>query len=186
MLDFSAKRKRLVNLPTPHHEPVDEVVDTLPSSDAPLADIPFWRLEEYRFVGKEEETSTTTTTVTEQPAQKDSDLAQQIPEQQLLAPWRELKPRLRSRLSAPRVGHAIDIDLAVRKVCRGELLINIPCKRRRRWGPHVQLIEDRSQRLTPLWEDQRDLRVAFTARFAGRCVDAGGVSGGPAFTFADG
>ena len=127
-------------------------------SNEPLADIPFWRPEEYQYLAEEKEEESPSSSTVSIGYQGWKQRPQHPPEQHLLAPWSELHPRLRSHLSALRTGHALDVDLAVRRICRGHFLAELPRQRRRRWGPYVQLIEDRSVRLVPLWQDQQYLR----------------------------
>ncbi|WP_339136578.1 MAG: formylglycine-generating enzyme family protein [Candidatus Electrothrix sp. GW3-4] len=127
-------------------------------SKEPLADIPFWRPEEYEYLAEEKEETPPPSSTGSTGYQGWTQRPLQAPEQHLLAPWSELHPRLRSHLSALRTGHALDVDLAVRRICRGHFLAELPRQRRRRWGPHVQFIEDRSIRLVPLWQDQQYLR----------------------------
>jgi formylglycine-generating enzyme required for sulfatase activity len=127
-------------------------------SKEPLADIPFWRPEEYEYFAEEKEDAPPTSSTGSTGYQGWQQRPLQAPEQHLLAPWSELHPRLRSHLSALRTGHTLDVDLAVRRICRGHFLAELPRQRRRRWGPHVQFIEDRSIRLVPFWQDQQYLR----------------------------
>ncbi len=127
-------------------------------SKEPLTDVPFWRPEEYEYFAEEEETDDPPPSTVATGYQGWIQRPQQAPEQHLLAPWSELHPRLRSHLSAPRTGQSVDVDLAVRRICRGEFLSELPLQCQRRWGPYVQFIEDHSLRLVPLWQDQRYLR----------------------------
>jgi formylglycine-generating enzyme required for sulfatase activity len=48
----------------------------------------------------------------------------------------------------------LDLDRIVDRLVRCELLHRLPRQRRRRWGPSLQIIVDRSVRLIPYWADQ--------------------------------
>ena len=121
----------------------------------PLLDVPFWRLETYEVVSEE-------------PDEKRPPIPVETigwrnrppdpPVIRLLAPWRELQMRLRAVLAAPREGLEIDIDLTVRRLSRGRLLDRLPRRYRRRWGPYLQLVIDRSEHLVPYWIDQDQVR----------------------------
>ena len=77
-----------------------------------------------------------------------------------LASWRELEPRLRQRLCLPQHGGAVDLELAISRISRAQFLERLPQERRRRWGPALQIIEDRSRRLIPYRGDQYLVRQA--------------------------
>jgi hypothetical protein len=127
-------------------------------SGEPLADVPYWYLETFAYLADAKKPEKTKP-VAAKPYKGWEKRPQLPPEIHLLSPWSELQTRLRGYLTAPRIGHAIDIDLAVRRICQRGMLMVIPRERRRRWGPFLQLIEDHSQRLIPLRTDQRDLRA---------------------------
>ena len=46
------------------------------------------------------------------------------------------------------------MELTVRHISRGHFLARLPRERRRRWGPALHVIEDRSRRLIPFRLDQ--------------------------------
>jgi formylglycine-generating enzyme required for sulfatase activity len=55
----------------------------------------------------------------------------------------------------------LDLDGIVDRLVRCELLDRLPRLLRRRWGPSLQIIVDRSRRLIPYWADQCDAVTAF-------------------------
>ena len=79
-----------------------------------------------------------------------------------LAEWRELEPRLRPLLCLPQQSRALDLDLAVRWISRGRFLGELPRQRRRRWGPTLHILEDRSARLIPYRLDQYQAQAALS------------------------
>jgi formylglycine-generating enzyme required for sulfatase activity len=68
--------------------------------------------------------------------------------------WEALLPRLRRELAAARPSGGPDVGEIVRRLGRGDSLDYLPRRTRRRWGTAIQIIEDRSRRLTPYWRDQ--------------------------------
>ncbi|WP_295582015.1 hypothetical protein [uncultured Lamprocystis sp.] len=76
------------------------------------------------------------------------------PALRLLCPWRQLQPRLRARAAARVATRTPDVARIVALISRGRQLARVPYERRPRWGPRVQLIVDRSERLVPIWTDQ--------------------------------
>ena len=71
-----------------------------------------------------------------------------------LAPWPRLQHRLTRLLQEETSGHEIDMRALVRDICHGRLPHTLPYRRRRRWPRRLNLIIDRSRRLTPFWHDQ--------------------------------
>jgi formylglycine-generating enzyme required for sulfatase activity len=71
-----------------------------------------------------------------------------------LAPWPELRRRLRPQLTEPQEGPEPDLERLVARIGRGLLLERVPRLRQRRIGPALQLVFDRSERLAPFWSDQ--------------------------------
>ena len=127
----------------------------------PLAEVPFWYQEGYTVLSNEP------------PPEPDVSLA---PEQwngqtgkpahyRYLAPWRELHPRLRTAMSEEREGAILDVDAIVRQLGQGRLLERLPRRRHRGWGARLQIIEDRSERLIPYWQDQALVRDKLTRLF---------------------
>jgi formylglycine-generating enzyme required for sulfatase activity len=122
----------------------------------PLIEIPFWRLEGYESVVPEESS----------PERRPISAVPVVwrhrpdapPAIRLLAPWRELQPRLRAALALPREGREIDVDRIVRRLSCGQWLDRLPREQRRRWGPCLQLVIDRSEHLVPYWTDQDQVR----------------------------
>ncbi|MBF0603174.1 MAG: hypothetical protein HQL07_05705, partial [Nitrospirae bacterium] len=76
---------------------------------------------------------------------------------QPLAPWRDLNVRLRHALGFVESGHSIDIDRVVERIGRGEFLDRLPRTALSRWCGRVQVMADRSRRLIPYFDDQRDV-----------------------------
>jgi formylglycine-generating enzyme required for sulfatase activity len=117
----------------------------------------FWRIERVEFFQSIEEIEST-------PIQQDNtqDLQQSVwrnrpaeaPPYPLLARWSNLVRRLRRDLTRHECQRSIDVEAALRRLSRGEQLANFPRKRQRRWGTDLQVVIDRSQRLTPYWHDQ--------------------------------
>ncbi|MDS4040134.1 MAG: formylglycine-generating enzyme family protein [Candidatus Competibacter sp.] len=134
----------------------------------PLIDIPFWRLEGHEPVASEE------------PGPKPPPPAEPVvwrnrpdapPAIRLLAPWRELQPRLRAALAEPREGREIDVNLIVRRLSCGQWLDRLPHERHRRWGPCLQLVIDRSEHLVPYWTDQDQVRGELARLFAAQDLE---------------
>ena len=67
----------------------------------------------------------------------------------LLSSWHYLQPRLRALIRTALPTTAIDIARVVHAVSRGRQLIEMPREHRRRLGPQLQVIVDRSDRLIP-------------------------------------
>ncbi len=71
-----------------------------------------------------------------------------------LEPWRRLLPRLRGHIAEWSDGGELDVDAAIPGIAQAQELKRLPRRKRRRWGPAIQVIDDRSRRLTPFWRDQ--------------------------------
>ena len=135
------------------------------SKTAPLTrDIPFWRLEGYESVVPEEPDPKRRPIPAEPVVWGNRPEAP--PAIRLLAPWRELQPRLRAALAEPREGREIDVNLIVRRLSCGQWLDRLPREHRRRWGPCLQLVIDRSEHLVPYWTDQDQVRGELARLFA--------------------
>ncbi len=129
----------------------------------PLIEIPFWRLEGYESVAEEPGNEPPPIPVKTIGWRNRPEAPPAI---RLLAPWRELQPRLRAALAEPREGREIDINLIVRRLSCGRLLDHLPRERHRRWGPCLQLVIDRSEHLVPYWTDQDQVRGELARLFA--------------------
>ncbi|HEX4611501.1 MAG TPA: hypothetical protein VH092_25125, partial [Urbifossiella sp.] len=70
----------------------------------------------------------------------------------------ELLTALRKHSQTVRVGGDWDFGVAVDRLSRCEQLTPLPLRRKRSWGSALQVVLDRSVRLTPYWHDQ-DLAV---------------------------
>ncbi len=143
----------------------------------PLTPTPFWLPIEYKFIAADDEQPQPVAGTPYQGWKNFPRVAPIIPP---LAEWRELEPKLRFLLCLPQPGQAIDVELTVRRLGEGALLTELPRKRHRRWGPTLQLIEDRSMRLIPYRLDQFWVREALRRRLPAhaleRCVFRDGLS----------
>jgi formylglycine-generating enzyme required for sulfatase activity len=72
-----------------------------------------------------------------------------------LLQWSQIAPRLRSLLAEVGLTREVDVLRAIDRLSRGEVAPHLPCRRRRQWGPTVQLWMDASNRLIPYEEDFR-------------------------------
>ena len=70
-----------------------------------------------------------------------------------LAPVRSVLVRLRS-VWKPQLARGVDVDAAIERISRGEILRKLPRREQRKWGRHLRIIADRSERLVPYWADQ--------------------------------
>jgi formylglycine-generating enzyme required for sulfatase activity len=120
-----------------------------------LVDVPFWRVETYEAREPERRES-----VVRVPAEKSVDLIDwrgrpaTHPVTQALEPWRSLLPRLRHVVARPSEGPAVDVGAITERLSQGYNINQLPRVRQRRWGDHIQVIVDRSERLVPYWADQ--------------------------------
>ncbi len=141
--------------PTPAAEAASVVF-----SGSAAAAVPFWRLEKRDFL------------TPEKPAPRaEGALARvELPPRRTrttpLARWNALVPHLRAECSELAEGNSPDIDATVQLLERGGLLHRLPRQRRRRWGERVQIIIDRSERLTPFFDDQDADPHSVAARLA--------------------
>lgn len=135
----------------------------------PLIEIPFWRLEGYEVVVPEESSPERRPISTEPVVWRHRPDAP--PAIHLLAPWRELQPRLRAALAEAREGREIDVDRIVRRLSCGQWLDRLPREQRRRWGPCLQLVIDRSEHLVPYWTDQNQVRGELARLFAAQDLE---------------
>jgi hypothetical protein len=166
LLGFMRRHGAAVEVPTGRidiaaHAPEITAGDESPAKEfsKPLIEVPFWVTERFEVV--------TETELQETPVE-DVDVTwdtrpTQTPPIRLLAPWRELQPHLRKEATELRETKEVDIPAIVRRLSEGALLDRVPRERRRRWGPRLQIILDRSDRLVPYWADQ-DLVAGALAR----------------------
>jgi hypothetical protein len=141
---------------SPAPEATGESADAAKSKEQQLAPyptltVPFWRVDAYapETVEDAEEVPLDSGEVLWEKKRPT-----QPPTLHLLAPWRELQPRLRRQVAQLFETGELDVEAVVRCVSRGRQLTRIPFERRLRWGPRLQLIADRSERLVPFWVDQ--------------------------------
>ncbi len=108
--------------------------ETIKLYQAPLIDLPFWIVSSYSYVAEEiKQKSDSDRSQKENAYQGWTDRPQHLPQHHLLSPWCELESRLRRHLITKKTSHSIDIDLAIRQICKGLTLVEIPHKRRRSW-----------------------------------------------------
>ncbi|MEI2770154.1 MAG: hypothetical protein V9G98_05280 [Candidatus Competibacter sp.] len=122
----------------------------------PLAETLFWQPTRYEPLKEGEPASRSPTT----PYRGWSLRPKNPPMIPPLADWRELEPKLRRPLCLPQQGRAVDLELTVRLLGQALFLAELPCERRRCWGPTLHVIEDRSTRLIPYRLDQYLVREA--------------------------
>jgi len=95
------------------------------------------------------------------------------PVTQPLCPWRAVQPRLRARAALPSATRTPDIERICDQVSRGLQLDRVPYEQRLRWGPRVQLILDRSERLVPIWTDQEAIARRIAALLPAHALEWG-------------
>jgi formylglycine-generating enzyme required for sulfatase activity len=178
LLGFEAQSRieLKANIRATSSTPDDVALQVEPASDArldfdeqPLQEIPFWRLEGYKPVAealREERQSV----VAVDPVSWRNRPADP-PALRLLAPWRELRLRLRTALTESREGPEIDIHGVVRRLSCGQLLDRLPREPRRWWGPYLQVIIDRSEHLVPYWTDQDQVCGELARLFAAQDLE---------------
>jgi formylglycine-generating enzyme required for sulfatase activity len=146
-----ARREVRVRQPPPGPD-VSQQPETAPEpprlETRPLLPTPFWRAES--FVPRVAEEG--------EPVQsalpKWRNKPKQPPVFHVLSPWRELQGTLRALIGAELLGTEIDTEAVVEALSRGRQLDRLPLEKRRRWGVHLQVVVDRSDRLVPFWQDQ--------------------------------
>ncbi|MEI8396305.1 MAG: SUMF1/EgtB/PvdO family nonheme iron enzyme, partial [Rhodospirillaceae bacterium] len=134
---------------------------------APAKETPFWRPVRYQAV-KPVEQQRPPPPVT-RPVWRNQ--TKQPPPYRLLAPWRELEPRLRRGLGATRAGNELDIRRILRDLGRGRLNHRLPRCRRRAWGASLRIILDRSEHLVPFWKDQEQVCGDLARLFGGQALE---------------
>ncbi len=139
--------------------------DTLLAID--LTPTPFWRAEVHQ-------------TRTQNTPKERKVLDQQIewdnapatpPLYSYLASWRELQPRLRRAIFTHQTGSSYDWQRIVEQLGEGQLLKELPKLPRPGLGTQMQVIVDRSQRLTPYWYDQDYICTALDKLFPNYALD---------------
>lgn len=88
-----------------------------------------------------------------------------------LSPRPHLLARLRSGATRTRPTGGPDILAAVGRIAFAQQLDRVPRVRRRQWGSTIQVIQDRSGRLVPLWHDQDELLDWLMPLFPENSVD---------------
>ncbi len=76
------------------------------------------------------------------------------PETPVLATWPRLQRRVARLLVQDAQSRNLDVDVLVRDMCRGRMPRTLPFRNRKRWPRRLNVIVDRSRRLTPFWQDQ--------------------------------
>ncbi|WP_211101596.1 formylglycine-generating enzyme family protein [Niveispirillum sp. SYP-B3756] len=88
-----------------------------------------------------------------------------------LSPWPHLLARLRAGLAQARPNGGPDIQAAVTRIATAQQLDRVPRLLRRQWGAAIQVIDDRSRRLVPLWHDQDEFLGWLMPLFPENSVD---------------
>ncbi len=129
---------------------------TLPDAPYIPADVPFWRLETYEaLIQDATPLAPPTTRSATDPVWRRR--PQYTPAFTPLAPRRLIRTRLRQVAALRRATADLDLEAAIERLSRGELLREVPHRTRRAWGPALHIIEDRARRLVPYWRDQDDV-----------------------------
>ena len=81
----------------------------------------------------------------------------QAPQKPPLLPWSRLWPFLKKSLGHARQGHRPHLKRAIARICRGQLLDQIPMQSRHTWAPQAQVLIDLSPRMEFFLDDYRDL-----------------------------
>jgi formylglycine-generating enzyme required for sulfatase activity len=83
----------------------------------------------------------------------------------VLAPVRDLGPRLRPAVTARRPVGGVDCDRVVETLGQGRPIQPVPRETARRLTPFLSVILDRSNRLIPFWDDQDLVRAVLENAF---------------------
>lgn len=86
----------------------------------------------------------------------------------LLAPWRELLPRIRGATAINAPTGDVDVDRVVEAWSRGRQRDPLPRVHQRHWPRELHVIVDRSDRLVPFWRDQDALILELKHLMPGR------------------
>jgi formylglycine-generating enzyme required for sulfatase activity len=135
----------------------------------PLAEVPFWLPVQYEPIEESEPARPAPGTPYEGWSLRPRDPPPIPP----LAGWRELEPKLRRLLCLPQQSRAVDLELTVRCLSQGRFLDELPREQHRRWGPALQVIEDRSRRLIPYRLDQYLVCEALRRRLPAHALGRG-------------
>lgn len=122
--------------------------------DRPLSPASFWYPARFEAIGASP-VPQDGGTGTKFPQWPRPELKNTVPEFRPLAPWRDLGNRLRTVLDGDANSRTLDMEAIVERMSEGEVLTRLPYKPLSRWTEGVQIIADRSRRLTPLFDDQR-------------------------------
>ena len=126
------------------------IEQAIPTKSAPLADIPFWRVESFESIAAAEPVERALEFGEVVWENRPMDRPQPLP----LAPWRELQARLRCEAAQQQETRNPDVGRVAARIAQGRQIERIPYELRRRWGPRLHIIADRSERLIPYWSDQ--------------------------------
>jgi formylglycine-generating enzyme required for sulfatase activity len=148
-----------------------ETAPDRPEAFAPLAQLPFWRLEDIEFRPPLPPPPTEPQRrVALAPVHWHGRPSESV-RIQPLASWRELLPRLRAVLARHTETRAVDLAVVVDRLCRGEVLLRLPRQERRHWGDRIQIVLDRSDRLIPYWLDQLDICLRLQGLYSRHAVE---------------
>ncbi len=103
----------------------------------------------------EEETPISTEGWTEQDAKKAPDFSP-------LTRWVRLLPYLHRAAQCRTAGSRLDMHKIVSRLSQGEILQQLPHQPHSSWSSDIHIVLDRSDRLTPYWEDQTWLATRLT------------------------
>ena len=78
-------------------------------------------------------------------------------EHSAIAPWAELRSRLKAQLGEIRRSNRLDIAALVSQVARCEVIRTLPRQKRRRWGTNFVVVTDYSIRLSAFQQDAQDI-----------------------------
>jgi len=164
-------------LPAPVSEPADPL-PLSPADQAPAA-IPFWQPVQRVFRPDAASLAAAPPLPTEQPDLM-PDPAILWPDQpKTLPPWPSLTPRpvlltrLRTHITTLWPGSGLDIATTLHHLARARQIDRLPRRRQRRWGDRLHIIDDRSRRLTPFWEDQNEIHYWLHQLFPRHAVTHG-------------
>jgi formylglycine-generating enzyme required for sulfatase activity len=128
-----------------------------PAEPAPEAEVnprpPMWRVMRIEHLGPPPEAPTT-------PTRAALPLTGSIVTDREAAPinpWPRLWPRIHQLISAPIAGHSIDAPRLVRAIAKGKQPRRLPKRVHHRWPHALEVWVDRSDRIIPIHQDQRDV-----------------------------
>jgi formylglycine-generating enzyme required for sulfatase activity len=88
-----------------------------------------------------------------------------------LATKGDLLARLRPHLARLYSTSAPNITAVISRIAAAQQLDPLPRRKRRRWGEQIQIIADRSRRLTSFWQDQDEVCLWLAELFPNGCLD---------------